>query len=262
MRAVYGNFFQVEGARPRAGLEPFALHIRFEHAGANLLEEFGGFWPMATLTSRPGAPTGSTPRRTGLLIVVAALHVLIVYGLMVATGVVRQPAFVAPIEAVFIPEDTQQEQQPEIKIKPEIDQPVTSNEPPPEVQFEEAVVPPTDVPVPASASAISGSQQQGAPAQDLKTANRVDPIYPPASRRAGEEGTVRLKVLVDTNGRASNVQVTQSSGFTRLDQAAQEAVRKWRFVAATDGTNKIQAYTQVAVTFKLTEAEQKAAAKG
>ena len=44
-----------------------------------------------------------------------------------------------------------------------------------------------------------------------------------------------------------------------LDQAAVEAVRKWRFVAATDGTNKIQAYTQVAVTFKLTQAEQKAA---
>ena len=33
------------------------------------------------------------------------------------------------------------------------------------------------------------------------------------------------------------------------------------FEAATDGTKKIQAYTQVAVTFKLTEAEQKAAAK-
>ena len=218
---------------------------------------------MATLTSRPGAPgTGSTSRRTGLLIVVAALHVLIVYGLMVATGVVRQPAFVAPIEAVFIPEATQPEQQPEIKIKPEIEQQVTTDQPPPEVQFEEAVTPPSDVPIPASATAISGSQQQGAPAQDLKTANRVDPVYPPASRRAGEEGTVRLKVLVDTNGRASNVQVTQSSGFARLDQAAQEAVRKWRFVAATDGTNKIQAYTQVAVTFKLTEAEQKAAARG
>ena len=216
---------------------------------------------MATLTSRPGAPTGSAPRRTGLLIAVAALHVAIIYGLMVATGVVRQPAFVAPIEAVFIPEATQPEEQPEIKIKPEIDQPVAVDEPVPEVQFEEAVTPPSDVPVPASATAISGSQQQGAPAQDLKTANRVDPIYPPASRRAGEEGTVRLKVLVDTNGRASNVQVMQGSGFSRLDQAAMEAVRKWRFVAATDGTNKIQAYTQVAVTFKLTEAEQKAAAK-
>ena len=114
-------------------------------------------------------------------------------------------------------------------------------------------------PFPASANAISGSQQQGAPAQDLKTANRVDPTYPPASRRAGEQGTVRLKVLVDTNGRPSNVAVTQSSGFPRLDEAAVQAVRKWRFEAATDGSKKIQAYTQVAVTFKLTEAEQKAA---
>jgi len=216
---------------------------------------------MATLTSRPGASsTNTAPRRTGLFIVVAALHVLIVYGLMVATGVVHQPAFVQPLQAVFVPEATQPEEQPQIKIKPEIDQPVAVDQPPPEVQFEEAVTPPAEVPVPASASAISGSQQQGAPAQDLKTANRVDPTYPPASRRAGEEGTVRLKVLVDTNGKASNVQVTQSSGFTRLDQAAMDAVRKWRFVAATDGTNKIQAYTQVAVTFKLTEAEK--AAKG
>ena len=201
----------------------------------------------------------STPRRTALLIVVAAFHVLIVYGLMVATGVVRQPAFVAPIEAVFIPETTQPEEQPEVKIKPEIEQPVANDQPPPEVQFEEAVVPPSEVPVPASASAISGSQQQGAPAQDLKTANRVDPTYPPASRRAGEQGTVRLKVLVDTNGRPSNVEVAQSSGFPRLDEAAVQAVRKWRFEAATDGSKKIQAYTQVAVTFKLTEAEQKAA---
>jgi hypothetical protein len=31
-----------------------------------------------------------------------------------------------------------------------------------------------------------------------------------------------------------------------------EAVRKWRFVAATDGTNAITAWTQVAITFRLT----------
>jgi protein TonB len=210
-------------------------------------------------TSALRGGTTSTTRRTGLFIVVAALHVLIVYGLMVATGVVHQPAFVAPLEAVFIPEATQPEPQPEVKIKPDIETPVAVDQPPPEVQFEEAVTPPSDVPVPASANAISGSQQQGAPAQDLKTANRVDPTYPPASRRAGEQGTVRLKVLVDTNGRPSNVAVTQSSGFPRLDEAAVQAVRKWRFQAATDGSKKIQAYTQVAVTFKLTETEQKAA---
>lgn len=212
---------------------------------------------MPALTAR----SRSTSRRTGMFIAVAALHVLIVYGLMVATGVVRQPAFVQPLEAVFIPEAAQPEEQPEIKIKPDIEQPVAADEPVPEVQYDEPVVPPSDVPVPASANAIAGSQQQGAPAQDLKTANRVDPTYPPASRRAGEQGTVRLKVLVDTSGRASNVAVSQTSGFPRLDQAAMEAVRKWRFVAATDGTNKIQAYTQVAVTFKLTDAEKAAVAK-
>ena len=201
----------------------------------------------------------SAPRRTGLFIVVAALHVLIVYGLMVATGIVHQPAFVQPLETVFIPEATQPEPEPEVKIKPEIEQPVAVDQPPPEVQFEEAVTPPAEVPIPASANAISGSQQQGAPAKDLKTANRVDPTYPPSSRRAGEQGTVRLKVLVDTNGRPSNVEVSQSSGFARLDEAAIAAVKKWRFEAATDGSKKIQAYTQVAVTFKLTEAEQKAA---
>jgi len=194
-----------------------------------------------------------------MLILVAGLHVLIIYGLMVATGVVHQPAFVAPLQAVFLPEATQPEEQPEVKIKPDIEQPVASDQPPPEVQFDEPVTPPAEVPIPASANAVTGTQQQGAPAKDLKTANRVDPTYPPASRRAGEQGTVRLKVLVDTNGRASNVEVTQGSGFARLDQAAVEAVRKWRFEAATDGEKKIQAYTQVAVTFKLTEAEQKAA---
>jgi len=206
-----------------------------------------------------GSASKSTPRRTGMLILVAGLHVLIIYGLMVATGVVHQPAFVAPLQAVFLPEATQPEEQPEVKIKPDIEQPVASDQPPPEVQFDEPVTPPAEVPIPASANAVTGTQQQGAPAKDLKTANRVDPTYPPASRRAGEQGTVRLKVLVDTNGRASNVEVTQGSGFARLDQAAVEAVRKWRFEAATDGEKKIQAYTQVAVTFKLTEAEQKAA---
>jgi protein TonB len=207
-----------------------------------------------------GSATKSTPRRTGMLILVAGLHVLIIYGLMIATGVVHQPAFVAPLQAVFVPEATQPEEQPHVKIKPEIEQPVETNEPPPpEVQYDEPVTPPAEVPIPSSANAIAGSQQQGAPAKDLKTANRVDPTYPPSSRRAGEQGTVRLKVLVDTNGRPSNVEVSQSSGFARLDEAAVQAVRKWRFEAATDGSKKIQAYTQVAVTFQLTEAEQKAA---
>lgn len=195
--------------------------------------------------------------RSGPAILVAGIHVLILYGLTVSLGIVKMPTFTAPIEAVFIPEQ-QTEPVPEIKIKPEIDQPVALDEPVPEVQFEEAVVPPTDTPIPASESAISAAPGTSAPAQDLKTRSRAEPTYPPASRRAGEHGTVRVKVLVDAKGRPSTVEVAQSSGFPRLDQAAVEAVRKWRFVAATNGTNAITAWTQVAVTFRLTDANAKA----
>lgn len=193
--------------------------------------------------------------RGGPAIAVAAVHVLVVYGLIVSLGIVEMPKLSAPLEAVFIPEQVQSEPEPEIKIKPEIEQPVALDEPVPEVQFDEPVVPPAEVQVPASASAISAAPGNAAPAQDLKTASRTDPIYPPASRRAGEHGTVRLKVLVDTRGRPSTIEIAQSSGFERLDAAAKEAVRKWRFVAATDGTNPITAWTQVAVTFRLTDAK-------
>jgi protein TonB len=142
--------------------------------------------------------------------------------------------------------------EPEIQVKPEIDQVMPTEQPLPEIQFDEPVAPPADTPIPASENAISATAASGAVAQDLKTRNRVEPTYPSASRRAGEEGTVRLKVLVDEKGRPRDVTVANSSGSARLDQAAMEAVRKWRFVAATDGTNAITAWTQVAVTFRLT----------
>jgi protein TonB len=194
--------------------------------------------------------------RSGPAIAVVALHVLIVYGLVASMGIVELPNFATPVEAIFIPEQTS-EPEPEIKVKPQIEEVVDLNEPVPEVQYEEPVVPPAETPMPASQNAIAATPAQSAPAQDLKTANRVEPVYPAASRRAGEEGTVRLKVLVDENGRPRDVNVVKASGFARLDEAAIDAVRKWRFVAASDGTKKIMAWTQVAVTFRLTDAERK-----
>ena len=125
-------------------------------------------------------------RRAGLLILVAGLHVLIIYGLMVATGVVRQPAFVAPIEAVFIPEATQTEPEPEIKMKPEIDQPVAAEQPMPEVQFDEAVMPPADCRcrLRRTRSRLAAA---GAPAQDLKTAIASSrPIRRPRAARVSK----------------------------------------------------------------------------
>ena len=201
----------------------------------------------------PGTPSNdSFLRRSGPAAAVIGAHVLIIYGLAASMGVVKVPQFAAPIEAVFIPEQKQTEPDPPKPVKPEIYQVMPTEQPMPEVQFDEPIVPPAETAVPASENAIAATTASGAVAQDLKASNRVEPTYPSSSRRAGEEGTVRLKVLVDEKGRPKDVAVATSSGFARLDQAAIEAVRKWRFVAATDGTNAISAWTQVAITFRLT----------
>ena len=58
------------------------------------------------------------------------------------------------------------------------------------------------------------------------------PLYPPAALRAGEQGTVTLRVLVTREGLAARVDIEKSSGSPHLDAAALETVKAWRFVPA------------------------------
>ena len=194
--------------------------------------------------------------RSGPLVAVIGVHALALYALTVGMGIVKIPLIQKPVEAVFIPEEQEVQPEPEIPIvKPEIAdvvQPVDEPVPQIEVQ-EEVVVPPADVPMEASPNAIAAAPAAAAP-KELKTSSRVEPLYPPTSRRMSEEGTVQVRVLVDERGRPKEVNVGKSSGFPRLDEAAVEAVRKWRFVAATNGAGPISSWTQVAVTFRLTNA--------
>lgn len=98
-----------------------------------------------------------------------------------------------------------------------------------------------------------------APAPEAVTAPRFDadyldnpkPVYPATSRRLGEQGKVLLRVLVSASGLAEKVELKTGSNFARLDQAAQEAVSRWRFVPARRGEQPIAAWVQVPVTFQL-----------
>lgn len=81
--------------------------------------------------------------------------------------------------------------------------------------------------------------------------NNPKPNYPAISRRAGEEGRVLFRVLVNANGEPESVEVSTSSGFERLDSAALEAVKQWRFVPAKRNNQSISAYVTVPISFKL-----------
>lgn len=81
--------------------------------------------------------------------------------------------------------------------------------------------------------------------------NNPAPDYPALSRRSGEEGRVLMKVLVSTEGAAEVVQIEKSSGSSRLDQAAIDAVKRWRFIPAQKNKQPLSAYVLVPIKFSL-----------
>jgi TonB family protein len=60
--------------------------------------------------------------------------------------------------------------------------------------------------------------------------SRVAPAYPEIAKRMRITGTVTMEATVDAEGKVTDVKTL--SGNSMLSVAAQDAVRKWRFVPA------------------------------
>ena len=117
--------------------------------------------------------------------------------------------------------------QPEIVAPPTI---VQVPAPPPQVQTAPESPPPQTVVV------VPRSPAPSAPAAPVRVDDlssrmiaATPPRYPVPSRRAREQGIVALMVLVGTDGAVKDISVSRSSGFERLDRAALDAVRRWRW---------------------------------
>ena len=186
-------------------------------------------------------------RRGGTGLLILAIHVVIVYAIATSLGVIKVPEFAKEMEAVIIDAPQTEEIKP-VEVKPQLAE-LTPDVPMPETIPEI----PVEVPVeaPPVANTISTSPESAPEVQNLAVSRRVEPIYPPASRRAGEQGTAMFRVLVDERGRPSEVQVLRSSGHPRLDQAALDAIRKWTFTPAKNGATPILSWTRVQVKFQL-----------
>jgi periplasmic protein TonB len=104
-------------------------------------------------------------------------------------------------------------------------------------------------PVPSTAAeptrpAISPSAPP-APRRQLAASAVQYRVLPPvevprASRRAGEAGTVWLRVVVGTAGEPVQVSVHRSSGFARLDEQALWAMRQARFLPHTENGRALE----------------------
>jgi protein TonB len=79
------------------------------------------------------------------------------------------------------------------------------------------------------------------------------PPYPPESKASHEQGLVMLAVSINESGEVTAVSVSQSSGFSRLDQAAREGVSHWRFRPARVAGFAVASHLAVPVRFRLSD---------
>ncbi len=77
------------------------------------------------------------------------------------------------------------------------------------------------------------------------------PAYPRLARKRGYQGTVVLDVLVDKNGRVSDLKLATSSNYPVLDKKAMASVKKWLFEPGKKGNNKVDMWVKVPIRFDL-----------
>lgn len=97
---------------------------------------------------------------------------------------------------------------------------------------------PTGPPYPRYSSLMRGERGESAPdrSPQIDPVKYVSPEYPEAARAAGQTGRVVLRVEIGRRGRVAAVEVVESSGHDRLDNAAVRTIRLWRFPRSAEGS--------------------------
>jgi protein TonB len=221
-----------------------------------------------------------------MLALLVTLHIAIVTYLLLHINIKPQPIIEVPIEVSLLSEVPQAPIAPVIKPEPvNKQQPeVQKTKPtPPQPRLNELPTSPTPTPQPVASkekfnnpvpevtheqtttqtkpieNKAAPQVEKPAPTEDLieppkfgvAYLNNPKPNYPNLSRRVGQRGLVFLKVFVDVNGLPANVELGTSSGFERLDNAALEAVKQWKFIPARKNNQPMSAWVTVPISFAL-----------
>jgi protein TonB len=91
-----------------------------------------------------------------------------------------------------------------------------------------------DSAAPATAEAAASqapAAQRGGGANEPVLIEAPEPRYPRRALDLGKEGSVRIEIDVAPDGTVLDARVLTSSGYAPFDEAALDAVRRWRFAA-------------------------------
>lgn len=75
--------------------------------------------------------------------------------------------------------------------------------------------------------------------------------YPSFSKRAGDQGTVVVRMIIDETGTVENIQLLRSSLFPRLDRAAVEIAKRYHFKPYLINGAPTKVSTNVLIKFTL-----------
>ena len=175
---------------------------------------------------------------------------------------------VAPATPPAPPVSTPPAPQPKPEVKPK-----TQAKPEPKAKTPDASTPPsTDASQAKAAEAAKAAESQVpnaavAPASSQGTSGTpiqtdigklvvvyqpdADPYYPSFSKRAGEQGEVVVRLIIDETGVVEEAVLLRSSGFTRLDRAAEQIGRRYRFKPYTVNGNPARISTNLLIKFNL-----------
>lgn len=133
--------------------------------------------------------------------------------------------------------------------QPVIEAPEPTPTPAPEPVAE---ISPPPAPTIEVAQAAPSPPQPATPARSADYLANPKPPYPALSKRLGEEGTVRLNILVNPDGGVAQLELLESSGHPRLDRSAMATVRsQWKFEPARQDGRAVAAWVIVPIQFTL-----------
>jgi protein TonB len=190
------------------------------------------------------------------LLVVGVIHVIVIAGLIIGLTNNDIKKKIVDISAQVVPKKEE--------VKPPPPPPPTMMKPPPVSVAPPPVIsiaappPPPAPPKPQPPAAVAPPAPPPPPPTELKpiTRTHTQPGYPPLSQRMGESGTVRLKVVIGTDGKVSECTVEKSSGSTRLDEAAASYVKEhWTWQPPTQQGKAVSATTLIDIVFDLKNAQ-------
>jgi TonB family protein len=101
-----------------------------------------------------------------------------------------------------------------------------------------------------STSSASGVYRVGNGVTPPRLIFKMEPQYTEEARAAKFQGTVLLYIVVQADGRATDIRVQRSLGLG-LDEKAIEAVQQWRFTPGTKDGNPVPVAATIEVNFRL-----------